>query len=84
MMRPSAAQRFSPADGPLIGPARSMSRPWSRAYALAATSSARRSSGPSLSIVTFGDEDEAVRIANDTEYGLVATRTPKTWRAASG
>ena len=24
-----------------------------------------------LSIVTFGDEDEAVRIANDTEYGLV-------------
>jgi succinate-semialdehyde dehydrogenase/glutarate-semialdehyde dehydrogenase len=28
--------------------------------------------GPVLSIVTFGDEDEAVRIANDTEYGLVA------------
>ena len=27
--------------------------------------------GPVLSIVTFGDEDEAVRIANDTEYGLV-------------
>ncbi|MCX7520937.1 NAD-dependent succinate-semialdehyde dehydrogenase [Microbacterium sp. STN6] len=28
--------------------------------------------GPVLSIVTFDDEDEAVRIANDTEYGLVA------------
>ena len=27
--------------------------------------------GPVLSIVTFGAEDEAVRIANDTEYGLV-------------
>jgi succinate-semialdehyde dehydrogenase / glutarate-semialdehyde dehydrogenase len=27
--------------------------------------------GPVLSIVTFGDEDEALRIANDTEYGLV-------------
>jgi succinate-semialdehyde dehydrogenase / glutarate-semialdehyde dehydrogenase len=27
--------------------------------------------GPVLSIVTFGDEDQAVRIANDTEYGLV-------------
>ncbi|WP_348790124.1 NAD-dependent succinate-semialdehyde dehydrogenase [Leifsonia sp. NPDC080035] len=28
--------------------------------------------GPVLSIVRFGDEDEAVRIANDTEYGLVS------------
>src|SRR5512133_2017624 len=27
--------------------------------------------GPVLSIVTFNDEEEAVRIANDTEYGLV-------------
>jgi succinate-semialdehyde dehydrogenase / glutarate-semialdehyde dehydrogenase len=27
--------------------------------------------GPVLSIVTFTDEDEAVRVANDTEYGLV-------------
>jgi succinate-semialdehyde dehydrogenase/glutarate-semialdehyde dehydrogenase len=27
--------------------------------------------GPVLTIVTFGDEAEAVRIANDTEYGLV-------------
>jgi succinate-semialdehyde dehydrogenase/glutarate-semialdehyde dehydrogenase len=27
--------------------------------------------GPVLSIVTFSDEDEAVRIANDTEFGLV-------------
>jgi succinate-semialdehyde dehydrogenase / glutarate-semialdehyde dehydrogenase len=27
--------------------------------------------GPVLSIVTFGGEEEAVRIANDTEYGLV-------------
>ncbi|HEY6683930.1 MAG TPA: NAD-dependent succinate-semialdehyde dehydrogenase [Propionibacteriaceae bacterium] len=27
--------------------------------------------GPVLSIVTFGEEEEAVRIANDTEYGLV-------------
>ena len=28
--------------------------------------------GPVLSIVSFTDEDEAVRIANDTEYGLIA------------
>ncbi|SEB02117.1 NAD-dependent succinate-semialdehyde dehydrogenase [Leifsonia sp. 21MFCrub1.1] len=28
--------------------------------------------GPVLSIVRFSDEDEAVRIANDTEYGLVS------------
>ncbi len=28
--------------------------------------------GPVVSIVTFADEDEAVRLANDTEYGLVA------------
>jgi succinate-semialdehyde dehydrogenase/glutarate-semialdehyde dehydrogenase len=28
--------------------------------------------GPVLSIVRFADEDEAVRIANDTEYGLVS------------
>ena len=27
--------------------------------------------GPVLSIVTFADEDEAVKIANNTEYGLV-------------
>lgn len=27
--------------------------------------------GPVLSITTFSDEDDAVRIANDTEYGLV-------------
>ena len=27
--------------------------------------------GPVLSIVTFTDEDDAVRIANDTEYGLI-------------
>ena len=28
--------------------------------------------GPILSIIPFDDEDEAVRIANDTEYGLAA------------
>ena len=28
--------------------------------------------GPVLSITTFTDEDDAVRIANDTEYGLVS------------
>jgi succinate-semialdehyde dehydrogenase/glutarate-semialdehyde dehydrogenase len=28
--------------------------------------------GPVAPIMTFGDEDEAVRLANDTEYGLVA------------
>lgn len=28
--------------------------------------------GPVLAIVTFDDEDEAVRLANDTEYGLVS------------
>jgi aldehyde dehydrogenase (NAD+) len=29
--------------------------------------------GPVLSAVPFSDEDEAVRMANDTEYGLAAT-----------
>ena len=29
--------------------------------------------GPVLSVIGFADEDEAVRIANDTEYGLAAT-----------
>ncbi|MFG6492213.1 NAD-dependent succinate-semialdehyde dehydrogenase [Microbacterium sp. P03] len=28
--------------------------------------------GPVLAIVTFDDEDDAVRLANDTEYGLVS------------
>ena len=28
--------------------------------------------GPVLGITTFADEDEAVRLANDTEYGLVS------------
>ncbi len=28
--------------------------------------------GPVLAIATFSDEDEAVRLANDTEYGLVS------------
>ncbi len=28
--------------------------------------------GPVLAIATFGSEDEAVRLANDTEYGLVS------------
>ena len=28
--------------------------------------------GPVLSVIPFSDEDEAVRIANDTEYGLAA------------
>src|SRR5215472_13718426 len=29
--------------------------------------------GPVLSVIPFGAEDEAVRLANDTEYGLAAT-----------
>ena len=29
--------------------------------------------GPVLSVIPFADEDEAVKIANDTEYGLAAT-----------
>src|SRR5215470_17889702 len=29
--------------------------------------------GPVLSVIPFSDEDEAVRIANDAEYGLAAT-----------
>ena len=29
--------------------------------------------GPVLSVIPFGDEDEAVRLANDTAYGLAAT-----------
>ncbi|MFF8811284.1 aldehyde dehydrogenase [Streptomyces pactum] len=29
--------------------------------------------GPVLTLQTFGDEDEAVRLANDTAYGLAAT-----------
>jgi aldehyde dehydrogenase (NAD+) len=29
--------------------------------------------GPVLSVIPFSDEEEALRIANDTEYGLAAT-----------
>ena len=29
--------------------------------------------GPVLSVIPFTDEDEAIRVANDTEYGLAAT-----------
>jgi aldehyde dehydrogenase (NAD+) len=29
--------------------------------------------GPVLSVIPFSDEDEAIRIANDTQYGLAAT-----------
>ncbi|MGH3266121.1 MAG: aldehyde dehydrogenase family protein, partial [Trebonia sp.] len=29
--------------------------------------------GPVLSVIPFGDEDEAIRLANDTAYGLAAT-----------
>ena len=29
--------------------------------------------GPVLSVIPFADEDEAIRLANDTEYGLAAT-----------
>lgn len=28
--------------------------------------------GPVLSVITFGDEDEAIELANDVDYGLVA------------
>ncbi|HEY8590626.1 MAG TPA: NAD-dependent succinate-semialdehyde dehydrogenase [Naasia sp.] len=28
--------------------------------------------GPVISMITFSDEDEAIRLANDTEYGLVS------------
>jgi aldehyde dehydrogenase (NAD+) len=38
--------------------------------------------GPVLTIIPFGDEDEAVRIANDTPYGLAAyVETADTGRA---
>ena len=29
--------------------------------------------GPVLSVISFKDEDEAIRIANETEYGLAAS-----------
>ena len=34
--------------------------------------------GPVAPIVTFEGEDQAVRLANDTEFGLVPT-SPPTW-----
>ena len=33
--------------------------------------------GPVLAVATFESEDEAVRLANDTEYGLVSSSTPR-------
>ena len=38
--------------------------------------------GPVASIQTFKSEDEVVKRANDTEYGLVAISTPRTCHAA--
>ena len=42
--------------------------------------------GPVLSVMTFAEEAEAVRLANDTPYGLAAavwTARHRTWRTAS-
>ena len=38
--------------------------------------------GPVAPIVTFTDTDEAIALANATEYGLVAYVYTRTWRAA--
>ncbi len=47
---------------------------WSlaRSWMLAATMASHTIFGPVLAIVPFDTEDEAVALANDTEYGLVS------------
>lgn len=39
--------------------------------------------GPTLPVVKVADEDEAIRLANDSVYGLSATVWTGTWQGAS-
>ena len=70
--RSTAAPPCSPAAPASTATARSTRRPCSRAWRRAAACSREEIFGPVLGITTFADEDEAVRLANGTEYGLVS------------
>ena len=78
--RPSSSSGTPSSGGPRCSPvapgwtarAPSTPPPSSPGCGRAARSCARRSSARCLSVSTFGDEDEAVALANDTEYGLVS------------
>ena len=76
--RPRAGRRrprrrpCSPAAPASTATARSTRRPCSRAWRRAAACSPRRSSARCSASRTFADEDEAVRLANNTEYGLIS------------
>ncbi len=66
---PPAPGGCSPADRTMAG---SCARPWSSTHPWTPGSSARRCSARVVTIHPFDTEEEAVRIANDSPYGLNA------------
>ena len=68
--RPPRRRRPATRRAPSCKPASSTGRRSSPTCAATCGSSARRCSGRSLTVERFATEDEAIELANDTEYGL--------------